>query len=38
VPGNDPGSGTNDITLHFGGTSNVLYAGILRPTSSDDAR
>ena len=38
VPGNDPGSGTNDITLHFGGTSNVLYAGILRPTSSDDTR
>jgi hypothetical protein len=38
VPGNDPGSGTNDITLQFGGTSNVLYAGILRPTSTDDTR
>jgi hypothetical protein len=38
VPGNDPGTGTSDITLQFGGSSNVLYAGILRPTSGDATR
>lgn len=30
VPGATPGSPTADITAKFGGTSNVLYAGILR--------
>jgi hypothetical protein len=30
LPGNSTLSGTNDITLRFGGTSNNLYAGILR--------
>jgi hypothetical protein len=30
VPGNNASYGTGDITLAFGGTSNVLYAGILR--------
>src|SRR5215213_609429 len=29
VPGNDPTYGTGDITLRFGGTSGVLYTGIL---------
>lgn len=29
VPGNDPTFGTGDITLRFGGTSGVLYTGIL---------
>jgi hypothetical protein len=38
VPGNDPDAGTNDITLQFGGRSNVLYAGILRFTRSEDTR
>jgi len=30
VPGNNTSFGTGDITLRFGGTSGVLYAGILR--------
>ncbi len=30
LPGAAAGSGTFDITLKFGGASNVLYAGILR--------
>jgi hypothetical protein len=30
VPGNAPPTGTHDITLRFGATSNVLYAGMLR--------
>ncbi len=30
VPGNNASYGTGDITLGFGGTSGVLYAGILR--------
>jgi hypothetical protein len=30
VPGNDRRTGTHDITLRFGSTSNVLYAAILR--------
>jgi hypothetical protein len=28
VPGNDPKTGTHDITLRFGSTGNVLYAAI----------
>jgi hypothetical protein len=31
LPGNDPDTGTSDITLQFGGSSGVLYAGILKP-------
>lgn len=34
VPGGNNVAGTGDITLRFGGTSNVLYAGILRGDSS----
>lgn len=30
LPGNSPVSGTGDLTLRFGGTSNNLYAGDLR--------
>jgi hypothetical protein len=30
VPNGNPNTGTNDITLRFGGTSNVLYVGNLR--------
>lgn len=30
VPSDAAGSGTSDITLRFGGTSNSLYGGILR--------
>jgi hypothetical protein len=33
VPGNDRLTGTGDITLQFGKTSNILYAGILRGDS-----
>ncbi|HEY3491902.1 MAG TPA: hypothetical protein VGK43_03055, partial [Solirubrobacterales bacterium] len=29
LPGNDPTYGTGDITLRFGGTSGILYTGIL---------
>jgi hypothetical protein len=38
VPGNDPDLGTNDITLQFSQTGNVLYAGTLRPTSGENTR
>ncbi len=34
VPSDAAGSGTSDITLRFGGTSNNLYAGILRRPGS----
>ena len=30
VPGNSSLTGTGDITVRFGGTSNILYAGTLR--------
>lgn len=30
LPGNSALTGTGDVTLRFGGTSNVLYAGTLR--------
>src|SRR5438270_7237544 len=30
LPGTDPAQGTHDVTLRFGGTSGILYAGILR--------
>ncbi|HYO13099.1 MAG TPA: hypothetical protein VE685_07900 [Thermoanaerobaculia bacterium] len=34
VPGNGTVAGTGDITVSFGGSSHVLYAGILRGDSS----
>ncbi len=33
VPGADPDTGTSDITVHFAGSGNMLYAGILRGDS-----
>jgi hypothetical protein len=33
LPGNNSSGGTGDVTLRFGGTSNRLYAGILRGDS-----